>query len=427
MLTELCFGEVGGSAVLVLLNSNVLQANGSIVQAAATPLSSGKVYDIYCLLSQVIFCPKDFIDFQHKAKEALRGIAKSLQSPGFVQGNDLRVYFGPTLYLFQRRRRLFDEELAGCIGDVLGLYFEKAEELLEYWADVVAALNYVSRRHNAGSRTALQRAVQLRLPDNLMQLWGSLRPLLLEIDLVSLRPFFSQAQISTLCSELIALGSPKALQVADSFASDRNQLVIVRLALDLPPSEARQALLQQLLHKRPYLLQDLSLQALLDSPLRQAAQPLFVTKLLGGTEELELKEEDQVFLATRDTIRKVIRAKQWKTLLWLVKAKGPECLGPFVLPLLEAGAPEAVLRLVTCRGELLRMAKHISRARAPVLTRAALLRQCTAHRFVCVQTGHLLGLLCMQALRLTCLWLRTRTRLGRLPLVLTRLCLEYLN
>lgn len=413
--------------MLVLHNSEVLQVNGSVTQAAVTALSSGKAYEVYCLLSQVLFWRKDLTDFQHKAKEALRGVANSLRSPAFIQGHGLRVYLGPTLYLFQRRRRLFDEELAACFGEVLGLYFEKAEELMEYWVDAVAALNYVSSGRNAGVKTTLQRAMQLGLPESLLRLGASLGPVLLEISLLALRPFFSQTKADILCSALITIGSPKALQVADSFASDCNQAAIVRLALDLPSTQPQQALLCQLLHKRPFLLQDLSIQTLLNSPLRHAAQPLFVTKLLGSTEEVELKEEDLAFLATKDTLRRVIRAKEWKSLLWLVKAKGPECLEPLVQPLLEAQAPEAVLKLVTCRGKLLRLAKHISRAHASVLLRAALLRQCAAQRYVCAQTGSLLGLLCLQALRLSCFWLRTRTRLGRLSPPLLRLCLEYLD
>ena len=85
MLAELCFGEVGGSAVLVLHNSEVLQVNGSVTQAAVTALSSGKAYEVYCLLSQVLFWREDLTDFQHKAKEALRGVANSLRSPVFIQ------------------------------------------------------------------------------------------------------------------------------------------------------------------------------------------------------------------------------------------------------------------------------------------------------------------------------------------------------
>lgn len=429
MLAELHVGEVAGSAVLVLLHTDfstkVLQADGLVTTANATLLSAGKAYDVYCLLHQVIYLRNELTDFQLQVIKVLTGVAKDLQSPKFTQGYELRVYLTPVLHLFHRRRRLLNQELACCLGDVLGLYYRKAEELMDYWADVTPALNYLSKHYNEFAKMALQRAAELSLSDSLLRLGVLLGPRLLEIRLLTLRPLFSQANARILCVMLIDIGSPEALQAADNFADEEIQVKIVQMALELQPSKEKNALLCQILHKRPISLQNFSLQTLLDSPLRYSAEPLFIN-LLTNTDELQIQETDKVFLATKRTLRRLIQKKMWNQVLCLVKAKGPSCLEPHVQQLLEAQAPESLLGQVTCRGKLLRVAKRINAARASVLRRVTLLQQCIVKQNASDQIRIILATLSLQALRLSCLWLHKRTEIGRLPLPLLRLCFEYL-
>ena len=429
MLAELRFGEVAGSAVLVLFHTGssttVLQRDGLVTTANVTMLSTGKAYDIYCLLHQVIYLRNELTDFQLLVKNVLKDVAKDLQTPKFTQGYELRVYLMPVLYLFQRRRRLLNQELAYCLGDVLGLYYCKAEELMDYWADVTPALNYLSEHYNEFARMVLQRAAELSLSDSLLRLGVSLGPRLLEIRLLALRSLFSQANARILCLMLIDIGSPEALQAADNFADEEIQMKIVRMALELQPSKEQNTLLCQILHKHPISLQNFSLQTLLDSPLRYSAGPLFIN-LLKSTDELQIQTKDKVFLATKRTLRRLIQAKLWKQVLCLVKAKGPSCLEPHVQQLLEAQAPNSVLEQVTCRGKLLRAAKRINAAHASVLRRVTLLQQCMAKQKASDQISSILATLSLQALRLSCLWLHKRTQIGRLPLPLLRLCFEYL-